>query len=122
MLEVELDALSGLPNPRWEVTGTLAAEFLARLHTLQPSQASQFGGAGLGYRGFVVRTKDKEANDLDEVRLYRGTVSVRHGDRVETLSDPQRALERWVLDSARGHVSQSIGVHSERGQAAVTIR
>jgi hypothetical protein len=108
ILEVELDAFSGRPNPRWELTGTQAAEFLARLHALQPTRANQFGSEGLGYRGFVVRTTAEAANDFDEVRLYRGTVFMRHRDRVEAYSDPQRTLERWLLDSARGHVTQSV--------------
>ena len=107
-MEVELDAFSGRPNPRWELTGTRAAEFLARLHALHPTRVDRSGSEGLGYRGVVVRTTAEAANDFGEVRLYRGTVFVRHRDRVETYSDPQSTLERWLLDSARGHVPQSV--------------
>jgi hypothetical protein len=117
-LEIELDAFSGRPNPRWELTGTQAAEFLARLRALRPTQEGQFGGEGLGYRGFVVRAKGEQVDGFDEVRLYRGTVLARHGDRTETFSDPDRILERWLLDSARGHVSETVlrNIQSEIGR------
>jgi hypothetical protein len=106
-MEVELDAFSGRPNPRWELTDTQAAEFLARLRALRSTKDSNFGNEGLGYRGFIVRMRREPVDGFDQVRLYRGTVLVRHGDRAETLSDPGRILERWLLDSARGHVPES---------------
>jgi hypothetical protein len=108
LLEIELDAFSGRPNPCWELNGTQEAEFLARLRGLRPTQGSHFEGEGLGYRGFIVRAKGEPVDGFDEVRLCRGTVLARHGDRTETFSDPKRILEGWLLDSARGHVSQAV--------------
>jgi hypothetical protein len=107
-LQVELDAFSGRPNPRWELTDTQAAEFLARLRSLQPTKDSHRANEGLGYRGFVVRAKSEPVDGFDQIRLYRETVLARHGDRDETLNDPGRILERWLLDLARGHVPESV--------------
>lgn len=117
MLEVELDAFSGRPNPCWELTDTQAAEFLSRLRALRPSEGSHLANEGLGYRGFVVRAKSKPVDGFDEVRVYRRTVLARHGNRDETLDDPDRILERWLLDSARPHVPESLllYVQSELG-------
>jgi hypothetical protein len=106
-LEIELDAFSGRPNPRWELTGAQAAEFLKYLSALRPSQGGHFTGDGLGYRGFIVRARSGRVEGYDELRLYRGTVFAQRGDQVDTLSDPDRSLERWLLGSARGQVDEA---------------
>jgi hypothetical protein len=107
-LQIELDAFSGRPNPRWELTGTEAAEFLTFLRALRPAQGSQPIADGLGYRGFIVSANDGPVDGYDDIRLCRGIVLARRGDRTETFSDPDRVLERWLLGSARGHVDDSV--------------
>jgi hypothetical protein len=107
-LQIELDAFSGRPNPRWELTGTQAAEFLTLLRALRPAHGSHSMADGLGYRGFIVSANDGPVGGYDDIRLYRGTVLARRGGRTETFSDPERVLERWLLGSARGHVAESV--------------
>jgi hypothetical protein len=107
-LQIELDAFSGRPNPRWELTQAQAAEFLKLLRALQPAQMSHSMGDGLGYRGFIVSANGGPVDGYGEIRVYRGTVLVRRGDRTEALSDPQQILERWLLRSARGHVAEAV--------------
>jgi len=107
-LQIELDAFSGRPNPRWELTGAQAAEFLTLLRALPPAQGRHLTAEGLGYRGFVVSANDGQVNGYDDIRVYRGTVLSRRGDRAETFSDPERILERWLLRSARGHVDEPV--------------
>jgi hypothetical protein len=46
-LQIELDAFSGLPNSRWELTGAQAAEFLGLLRALRPAQGSHWGAMAL---------------------------------------------------------------------------
>jgi hypothetical protein len=108
VLEVELDAFSGRPNPRWELTGPQAAEILARLRALPPLPDRPAGADGLGYRGFVLRATDGSLDGYDEVRLHRGIVLTRRGDRTEAFSDPERTLERQLLVTARGHVPEPV--------------
>ena len=110
-MQIELDAFSGRPNPRWTLNEAQGAEFLARLRALQ-SAAANSPGDGLGYRGLIVRP------DGAEIRLYRGTVTVQQSDRIETFSDPDRGLERWLFDSARGHVPDELlgYISSEMGR------
>jgi hypothetical protein len=107
-LQIELDAFSGRPNPRWELTGAQAAEFLTLLRALPPAQGSHFTAEGLGYRGFVVSANDGQVNGYDDIRVYRGTVLSRRGNRAETFSDPERILEHWLLRSARSHVDEPV--------------
>jgi hypothetical protein len=104
-LQVEADVYSGRPNPRWELTRLQAAEFLSRLRALQPTRDARSSQGGLGYRGFIVRSTDDGSMDgFNEVRAYRGAVLARHGDHTEIFDDPERVLERELVDSARGHV------------------
>jgi hypothetical protein len=110
-LQIELDAFSGRPNPRWELTGAEAEEFLERLRALEPTGGSTAAGDGLGYRGFIARPNGEPSDGLGEIRIYGGTVLAQRGGRAERLSDPGRGLERWLLDTARGHVAEPVLSH-----------
>jgi hypothetical protein len=107
-LKIELDAFSGRPNPVWELGEQQTAEFLTRLRSLAAKQGSYSLNEGLGYRGFIVAAQNGRLDGYDGVRVYGGTVLARRGDRTEMLSDPGRALERWLLESARGHVDEPV--------------
>ncbi len=98
MTEVELDAFSGRPNPRWVLTPAEATEFFSLLGRLRPDSRDARVPDQLGYRGFVVRA------DREEIRVFRETVFTRQG----VVADPGRALERVLLDSARAHVSEAV--------------
>jgi hypothetical protein len=63
---------------------------------------------GLGYWGFVVRGSNGSVNGYDEIRIFRGTVEARSADHSGTFNDPERSLERFLLRSAYGHVTQSV--------------
>ena len=108
LLQIELDAFSGQPNPRWELTKEQAVEFLRQFRALRAAPAGHSGGQGLGYRGFIVTSKGRLLNGYENVRLYRGYVFAQRGDPVETFHDQERRLEHWLLDSARGHVPESV--------------
>lgn len=105
---VELDVFSGQPNPRWELTDDQASEFVTILGRLPTTQASQASPEGLGYRGFVLRPRNKSGESFDEIRVYRGFAVTRHVGRADVFSDRERLLERWLAGSARGHVPDSV--------------
>ena len=107
-LLVELDAFSGRPNPRWELSGRQATDFAVRLRALPPARDAQLDQDGLGYRGFIVRAAEGSLDGYDELRLYRGTVVARQGSGAKAFSDPERILERQLLDSARGRVPDAV--------------
>ena len=84
---VELDIFSGRPTPRWRLSDAEAALVRELMDALAPAQASPLPEPpGLGYRGFRID---------NAVTAYRGVV--RAGGRL--LSDPQRRIERFLLDS-----------------------
>jgi hypothetical protein len=101
-VQVELDAFSGRPNPRWELSSEQAAEYSARFRALRPAPSPASSSDALGYRGFIVRTNG------DEVRFYRGIASVQRSGQQEVFADPGRALEHWLLETARPHVDAAV--------------
>jgi hypothetical protein len=107
-VQVELDAFSGLPNPVWELPASLANNILTRLRALRPAPQRVGAGDGLGYRGFVIRPNGDSLAGYDEIRIARGSVLAQRGDRLEAFSDPDRSLERLLLESARAHVQESV--------------
>jgi hypothetical protein len=107
-LQIELDAFSGLPNPRWELPATQAAEFLTLLRALKRADGAHGSGDGLGYRGFVVRPNGDPLEGYDEIRVYRGTVTARRGDRTDSFDDSGLVLERWLVRTAKTHVAEPV--------------
>ncbi len=96
LLEVVLDIFSGRPNPSWVLPHPLEAELVARLEALRPAPAEDVPEPpGLGYRGFIVQAP-LDSKFLAPVRVYRGMVQ----RASEKYVDPERQLERWLLDTA----------------------
>lgn len=98
---VTLDVFSGLPNPRWRVSGEAAAELARRLAALPAATPARVAEPpGLGYRGFLVA----DAAGGEALRLYRGAVA----GGGEARPDPGRELERWLLESAGAEVAPAV--------------
>ncbi len=91
---VELDAFSGRPNPRWELTASEAAEVTRLISGLSLApEAPAREPPGLGYRGFMLKGPAGE-----DYRVLRGIVRTR--DRI--LADPTRSLERYLIEHLPG--------------------
>jgi len=87
---VELDALSGRPNPRWQLTESEAAELAQLIAGLEPAQGTRSPAPpGLGYRGFRLKGSGGESH-----WVYRDLVQ--SPDLV--LVDPYRRVERFLRD------------------------
>jgi hypothetical protein len=87
---VELDALSGRPNPRWELPEDEAAELMRMIAGLKPAPGVALPRPpGLGYRGFRLARGAGSA-----YRAYRGLVRSREG----VLADPSRQVETFLLE------------------------
>jgi hypothetical protein len=98
---VELDAFSGRPNPRWDLSEGDAKEVARLLAALEAAPGGPaFRSPGLGYRGFRL-----EGSDGVTYEAYRGLVQSR--DRI--LADPDRSVERFLV----AHMPSSLdGVRS----------
>ncbi|MCP3802763.1 hypothetical protein NLX83_26160 [Allokutzneria sp. A3M-2-11 16] len=67
-MEIELDVFSGVPNPRWTLSGAEARRLVALLPaTPEPERE------GLGFRGFVLHNPEREFGLPDVVELGPGT-------------------------------------------------
>jgi len=91
---VELDIFSGRPNPTWTLPDADATAFRDRLDGLAATTSGQVAN-NLGYRGFVVR-KGEEV-----VTVQRGLVRKAQGESISYAADPNRDLERWLLESGK---------------------
>lgn len=97
--DVEIDIFSGRPNPTWTLSDTQTASLLEMVGGLPQSEA---GAAPdhLGYRGMIVRLHNAAAR---EVAVHNGVVVVNGTSH----TDPERRVERWLLETGRGSVEQS---------------
>ena len=99
VIEVELDAFSGRPNPRWTLSITDAEELARRLAELPPGEPPDEPPA-LGYRGFEL-TNPGEVGDLPpRIRVYAGGVSLIGDDGASHYRD-ERGIEAWLIGQAR---------------------
>jgi hypothetical protein len=96
---VEFNVYSGLPNPKWDLTGKECAELLKQLAPLPPSKKIINDG-GLGYSGFTVNiTTDSLKNTTLYARVYKGIISVDAAGIKKNYKDLHH-LEKWLMAQA----------------------
>ena len=93
-LEIELDAFSGRPNPKWLASPEHAASLSRALSSL-PEAPSQPEPSHLGYRGFIIRYQSQQT------RVYRGHVFVTAGGTSRTFTDSARIEEQLITDASQ---------------------
>ena len=80
---VELDAFSGRPNPRWQLSADEARDLSARLLRLQPARRAKLADGGLGYRGFYIENANGQ-----RIHIAHGLIAFpRGGHTVELYHD-----------------------------------
>jgi hypothetical protein len=110
--EVELDIFSGRANPTWMLTDDETGSFLDQLAALTSTSARELSG-NLGYRGFMVQCT--AGADLRLIRIQKGIVQISTGTQNTYALDKDRALERWLLNTAKPHLQSDILHIAERG-------
>jgi hypothetical protein len=110
-VEVELDIFSGRPNPVWILSGVERAQFLEKLAALPGAPPLELA-TNLGYRGFIVRITN--AAESSVVRIQRGKVHIVRAGKDLYYTDPNRGLERWLLQTGRPFLEPSIYATVER--------
>ena len=103
-VQVELDALSGFPNPTWALDPRQELQFEAKLAKLPKGTANtSLRDVSLGYRG-IECTLLRPGEPARRVTVFEGAVVVL--DRVQrvVLRDPGRQVERWLLQTGKGAV------------------
>ena len=97
---VELDAYSGRPNPRWELSVEEARDLSQRISDLEPARDATLPDIGLGYRGFYI-----DRIDGDRIFVSHGLIAfVRDGRPRAIYRDRRGAEETLQLQArSRGH-------------------
>jgi hypothetical protein len=94
---VELGLYSGVADPTWTLTTEEAGELAAALARLPTVDGPAVSG-GLGYHGFSIVGPDSTQVAFD------GMVAVVGSDPPSYLDDPDRTIERLLLETARTRV------------------
>jgi len=91
---VTLNIFSGRPNPRWFLDDAAAAELRDRLYRKPTTiSAAPPDSGALGYRGLDIRFDDS----AEPIYIHGGVVRTLAGS--PNLSDPDREIERFVLNT-----------------------
>ena len=106
-MNVEIDLFSGRPNPRFALAPDDVTDLVRRLTALPPT-TDRAPAPVLGYRGMRIRDETGES-PVTEVQVFGGTAVLHdhHGDQ-HLFRDPDRALERRLLDLAAPHVEPAV--------------
>ncbi len=105
---VELDVFSGVPNPTWKLSASEAASLAQSLTRLEPTQTPGKRFDGLGYRGFIVHLVAPQSLAISTMHAYSGTVEIATGVETSFYQDPQRQVERWLLETGKPYFSDEL--------------
>ena len=100
-----------MPNPTWVLTDAEADSFVNQLAALALASAAELSG-NLGYRGFIVQVTLK--TDTQSIRIQTGLVHISTDATNVYVSDEDRKLERWLLDTGKPHLKNEISQVVER--------
>jgi hypothetical protein len=94
-MDIELDAFSGRPNPRWAVSERESAHLLKEIASL-PAAADFPNPPDLGFRGYVLHDGDRT------IRVFRSRIVVEMGGKRKAYKD-SRGIEEELAVEARRH-------------------
>jgi len=108
---VEVDLYSGRPNPIWDLTAAATQSLLERCDAL-PSLPRTVAGAhsaeGLGYRGLKVDVL--RGGRIQRLSIGDGKVVIKvsRSPQWHQFRDPERQLERWLLQTGLEHLDPDL--------------
>ena len=114
-MQVEFDVFSGRPNPTWKLSSSESAEILALLDNLPPAPVPAENIA-LGYRGFLLSDLQQNEQEIVQIRICAGVVTV-YGQTSRYYQDLHQA-ERHLLQQAaqRGFEAVVKGVLAQQNE------
>ena len=107
---VEVDIMSGVPNPTWTTDEESADRLATLVAGLEPSGQAEEAAASLGFRGFVVRGLDlSDLGSYDELRVLGETV-IASGKAGEDLAlrDSERAVFTELRTASEQHLAADV--------------
>jgi len=111
-VSVEVDVLSGQPNPVWYLPADDAAE-IARLIEQLPADGEETDSTNvglLGFRGFIVRRLIlPRLGDHEHITVFTDQVVItKVGQDLQTVPDPEGSVHMALRAKAKTHVSNEI--------------
>jgi hypothetical protein len=103
-VHIEVDMLSGQPNPQWEATDDEAAVIAALFEGLPDVADEPAIHDRLGYRGFLVTCADGQTVRVQGTAVVIGAEPATK----RAKSDPDRTLERALVDIAQQHLTPEL--------------
>ncbi len=100
---VTLGVYSGRPDPSWALTEVQVAALVGQLASLPVTTGVPPQG-GLGYHGFSILVRENGKADRTVI-AYRGAVTSPGDAPGSYRADPQRTVERALLDTGRPHIA-----------------
>ena len=110
-VRVTLGMYSGRPDPTWTLTGAEAAAVERAIEAL-PELAGTPPEGGLGYHGFTLTSLGRT------ITAYLGIVTAGGGGPGVIRSDPERTVERLLLELGRTRLTPEEIAEVERSLAA----
>ena len=94
---VELDAFSGLPNPRWQLTESEEHALEKRLQNLPPTEPGAMPDV-LGYRGFLII----DGNGVQQrITVTRNGFIIRHQNSGDRWYEDKHGAEAYLMQTAQ---------------------
>jgi hypothetical protein len=110
-MQVEVNVYSGRPNLQWDLTSQEAEEFVSQFQALPPYQGTESVNEGLGYRGLIVTKLNERIEGYSEIAISNGVVIAKQNGRSQPFMDPNRRLEKWLLQTGRGRLDEALYEH-----------
>lgn len=105
-----MEAFSGLEDPSWELSPKETEEIGARLGCLAETCSDKQQPTALGYRGLVL----EGLSPFDSIIVHRDLIWVITAGHTRVLSDPQRSMEKYILETSHGRVTSLLHVSAIR--------
>jgi hypothetical protein len=111
-IAVEVDIMSGVPNPTWTARGSAAQDIADLLHGLvDTGKGDAAASLQLGFRGFVLRGKDLTGSaGLDQARVLGTKIIATKPNAFagRILSDADRSVYTLLRTMSEQHLDDNI--------------
>jgi hypothetical protein len=105
---VTLRIWSGRPNPLWALAPEQEAELRNTLSLLPRSDQPFDATSGLGYSGFYLELPRLDDKAPQKLEVWRGVVRLETDGQTQVLTDQDRSLEQWLIETGEGEVDAAV--------------
>lgn len=110
-IAVEVDVMSGVPNPTWTMSNSDSSTLSGLIASLaKGGQADESADPGLGFRGFILRGLDLSAlGSYDQLKvLGNEIIASKGGARGVVLLDPDRSVYTMLRAMSEQYLAANV--------------